>query len=125
MKIKENIKVAIMCTVMPFAIGFLLYKHSHYRTAMYVLISFLTVAFLSLIIPKFGNFVHKKGKQVGSFLGRYIAIVILFIGYIVAVMPTGFLMKIVKRDRLRLKKQNLQSYWVENENNNTDYELQY
>ena len=125
MKIKENIKVAIMCTIMPVAIGFLLYRHSHIRSAIAVVCIFFTVAFLSLIIPKFGNFVHKKGKELGCFLGKYIAIIILFIGYIIAVIPTGLLMKAVKRDRLRLKKPDLKTYWINNETTTKDYELQY
>ena len=125
MKIKENIKVALMCTIMPFAVGFLLYKHSLYRSAMVVVCIFLSIALLSLIVPKAGIFIHNTGKKTGSFIGRYIAIVILFIGYIVAVIPTGGLMKLVKRDRLRLKKPDIQSYWINNENKTTDYELQF
>ena len=62
---------------------------------------------------------------IGSFLGKYIAIVTLAIVYIVAVLPTGLLMKIVKRDRLRLKKPNVETYWLDNENKNTDYEYQF
>ena len=125
MKIKENIKVAIMCTIMPFAIGFLLYRHSHIKSAIIVLVCFLTVAFFSLVIPAFGNKVHEYGKKIGSFIGRYIAIVILFLGYILAVIPTGLLMKLVKRDRLRLKKPDIESYWVDNNDKNSDYELQF
>ena len=34
-------------------------------------------------------------------------------------------MKIVKRDRLRLKNPNLETYWVDYENKNTDYEFQF
>ena len=63
--------------------------------------------------------------EIGSFLGRYLAIVVLIIGYIVAVMPTGLIMKLVKRDRLRLKKSQIQTYWKKYENNNTDYEYQF
>ena len=125
MKIKENIKVAIMCTIMPVAIGFLLYRHSHIKSAIIVLICFLSVAFLSLILPKFGNKVHEYGKKAGSFIGKYIAIVILFAGYILAVIPTGLLMKLVKRDRLRLKKPDIGSYWVDNKDDKKDYELQF
>ena len=125
MNIKDNIKVAIMCTIMPIAIGFLLYRHNHIRSAIYLVSIFLLIAVLSLFIPKFGTLIHSTGKKIGSFIGRYIAIIILFIGYIVAVIPTGLLMKIVKRDRLRLKRPNINSYWKNNENNNTDYELQF
>ena len=125
MKIKENVKVAIMCTIMPVAIGFLLYRHSHIKSAIAVLVCFLMIAFLSLIIPKFGNKVQEYGKKVGSFIGKYIAIVILFFGYILAVIPTGLLMKLVKRDRLRLKKSDIETYWVDNKDKNSDYELQF
>jgi amino acid permease len=125
MQIKDNIKVSIMCTIMPIAIGYMLYRHHHYRSAVIVLAVMLSIAFLSLIIPKFGNFIHSLGKKIGSFIGKYIAIIILFIGYLVAVIPTGLLMKLVRRDRLRLKKPDTTPYWIDDGNTSKDYELQF
>ena len=74
---------------------------------------------------RFAHWFKSTLTKIGNFLGKYIAITVLAIGYIVAVLPTGLLMKIVKRDRLRLKKPNLETYWVDYENKNTDYEFQF
>ena len=63
--------------------------------------------------------------KIGNFLGKYIAIIVLAFGYIIAVIPTGLLMKLVRRDRLRLKKANVESYWKDYDNTNTDYEFQF
>ena len=125
MKINENVKVSIMCTIMPLAIGYMLYRHHHYRSAVIVLAVLLSTAFISLIIPKIGKFIYNIGKKTGSFIGKYIAIIILFIGYIIAVIPTGLLMKLVRRDRLKLRKPDSPTYWIDNENISKDYELQF
>ena len=126
MKINENIKVAMMCTVMPIALSVLLvqrFKMSDIASTQ--MLYFFTVAVSSLIFPKLGNFIYKIGSKAGKILGNYIARVILFFVYVFAVLPTGILMKMVKRDRLRLKKQNINSYWVDCEQVNTDYEYQF
>lgn len=125
MHIKENIKAAIICTVMPVAIAFMLYKHSHIRLASGILVIFLSIAAICVIIPKAGFFIHKTGSKIGNFLGKYLAIIALFIVYICAVLPTGILMKLVKRDRLRLKKSDIKSYWIKYDGQNSDYENQF
>ena len=125
MRIRENLKVSIMCAIMPFVIGYLLYKHLHIKSAIIVIAVFLSVGFLSLVIPKLGKFIYKCAEEIGHFIGKYVAIAALFICYILAILPTGIIMKLVNRDRLRLKKPKLQSYWVDCENKNSDYEYQF
>ncbi|MBQ4124166.1 hypothetical protein IJD44_10685 [bacterium] len=125
MKIKKNIRVAIMCSIMPIAIAFLLYKYSYKDIATYVLFSFFTIALLSIIIPPIGFYIYKQSSKIGKIIGKYVAIVALFFVYICTVLPTGILMKIVKRDRLRLKMPTVESYWQKYENKNSDYEYQF
>ena len=125
LEIKKNIKVALVCTIMPIALSFLLQRHKMYDAADYVLFSFFSVAILSIIFAGFGNFVHSTALKIGRFLGKYIAIVALFFVYILAVLPTGLLMKAVKRDRLWLKKPDVTTYWKKYENENSDYEYQF
>lgn len=125
MKIKDNVKVAIACTVMPFALSWMLYRHGQIRIASVLFVTLITVAFLSLIIPKFGNFIHKTASKFGKTAGEFISRVILFFVYIFAVMPTGLIMKTVKRDRLGLKKKNVETYWKDCKKEQTDYEYQF
>lgn len=125
MQIKENIKTAIICTIMPFAITFPLYRHSHIRLTSGILVVFLFLATMCVIIPKAGFYIHNIGCKVGKFIGRYLSIIALFIVYVCAVLPTGILMKIVKRDRLRLKNPAVESYWIKYDTQSSDYENQF
>ena len=105
MKINELTKFAITLGLLPWIPAFLLYKHSHQDYAIVILAVFLSLSLLSFTSKKFAYYFKTTLEKIGNFLGRYIAIVVLAIGYIIAVIPTGLLMKLVKRDRLRLKKQ--------------------
>ena len=125
MKINELTKFAITLGLLPWIPAFLLIKHGHKDIAIYVLAIFLTLSLICFASKKFTHWLKSTLTKTGNFLGKYIAIIVLAIGYILAVFPTGLLMKIVKRDRLRLKKPNLKTYWVDYENKNTDYEFQF
>lgn len=125
MKINELTKFAITMGLLPWIPAFVLYKHTQIKAAAIVLAIFLALSFLCFVSKKFAYSFKSLLEKIGGFLGRYIAIVVLAIGYIAAVIPTGLLMKIVKRDRLRLKKPDVKTYWLDYENKNTDYEYQF
>ncbi len=125
MKIKEEKKFALTLFLLPWIPAFILHKRGVDIWALRVLILFISLALLSFISSAFALKFKRILDTVGHFLGKYLAIIVLAIGYIVAVMPTGLIMKLVKRDRLRLKKPQIQTYWKKYENNNTDYEYQF
>ncbi len=125
MKINELTKFAITLGLLPWIPAFLLYKYSHQDYAIVILAVFLSLSLLSFTSKKFAYYFKTTLEKIGNFLGRYIAIVVLAIGYIIAVIPTGLLMKLVKRDRLRLKKQEQKSYWKDYDSTNSDYEYQF
>ena len=125
MKINESIKFAITLGLLPWVPAFLFYKHGYQEVAIYILATFLTLSLISFISKRFAIGFKSILTKIGTFLGKYISIIVLAFGYILAVVPTGLLMKIVKRDRLRLKKPNLKTYWIDYENKNTDYEYQF
>lgn len=125
MKINELTKFAITLGLLPWIPAFLLHKHSYDVLAMQVLAVFLFLSIVCFLSKSFAKKFKNLLTIIGNFLGKYIAIIVLAIGYIVAVLPTGLLMKIVKRDRLRLKKPNIDTYWVNCDEKNTDYEYQF
>ncbi len=125
MKIKESVKFAITLGILPWIPAFILYKHSMFKTGAGVIVICLVLSLICFIFEKFSLNFKNLLTKIGSFLGRYLAIIVLTIGYIVAVLPTGLIMKLVKRDRLRLKKPQIHTYWKKYENNNTDYEYQF
>ncbi|MCD7780837.1 MAG: hypothetical protein LUH05_09230 [Candidatus Gastranaerophilales bacterium] len=124
--VKENIKVSIISIIFPFVTGWIFFRNTEmpnwYLASYYV---FITIGLYSYICDEGGEFIYKTGKKIGAFLGKYLAIIILAFIYIITVIPTGVLMKIVKRDRLRLKKPDISTYWIDYENKNTDYEYQF
>ena len=125
MKINELTKFAITLGLLPWIPAFLLYKHNNLEIAISVLSIFLSLSLICFASKTFAKNFKDILDKIGAFLGKYIAIVVLAIGYVIAIAPTGFLMKIVKRDRLKLKKQNSSTYWVDYTNEKTDYEFQF
>lgn len=125
MKINEPTKFAMTLGLLPWIPAFLLYKHSYDVLAVQILAVFLFLSIVCFLSKSFAKKFKDILTAIGNFLGKYIAIIVLAIGYIVAVFPTGLLMKIVKRDRLRLKKPNINTYWVDYDKKNTDYEYQF
>lgn len=121
----EYRKFALTLGLLPWIPAFVLYKHHLGTIALYVIYIFVALSILSFLFIGFAKFLKHTLDRIGAFIGKYLAIIVLTIGYIVAVVPTGLLMKIVKRDRLRLKKPNVNTYWLDYENRNTDYEYQF
>lgn len=125
MKINELTKFAITLGLLPWIPAFVLYKHSHEHFALQVLIVFLLLSLMCFLSKTFAKKFKDILSSIGGFLGKYIAIFVLALGYIIAVVPTGLLMKIVKRDRLKLKRPITNTYWIDSENKTTDYEYQF
>ncbi len=75
---------------------------------------FLVAGFLKLkiLIP-----LLKIWLKFGIFLGNIISPIVLGIIFFGLVTPTSILMKIFKKDHLRLKKENLSTYWIKKDEN--------
>ncbi len=125
MKVNELTKFAITLFLLPWIPAFILYKYSFVKAAVIVIGVFIALSAASFIFKKFAKLLKNILDEIGKFLGKYLAIAALAVVYICAVIPTGLLMKIVKRDRLRLKKPDIKTYWVDNEVQKTDYEYQF
>ena len=124
-EVSKNIKIALIFTIMPIALSFFFNRHQLYNISEIIMYSFFCAALLSLTWADFGNYTYSTAVKIGHFIGKYIAIIALFFVYIFTVLPTGILMKIVKRDRLLLKQPETQTYWKKYENPNSGYEYQF
>ena len=51
-------------------------------------------------------------SKFGIFLGDFIAPIVMALVFFIVVTPTGFLMRLLGKDILGLKKNNSQSYWI-------------
>lgn len=125
MKISENVKFLISFGVVPWIPFYILYKHYHCKQILIFASLWLILTLCGICSRRFTMILKSICSKTGGFLGKYIAIFVLSVVYILAVFPTGLLMKIVKRDRLRLRKTECKTYWLDYDYKNTDYEYQF
>ena len=78
--------------------------------SLMVAIIFLT---LGLFNSKILTPLNKIWFKLGIFLGNFISPIIMGLIFFLVVTPTSIIMKILGKDILNLKKNNLNSYWVE------------
>ena len=67
----------------------------------------------------------KPFKIIQHIVGAVLAAILLTIIYMVAILPTGIVMKILGRDRLKLKKSKADTYWKNTDETDKSYELQF
>jgi hypothetical protein len=95
--------------------------------SLYPLINARSLNFLALIIsiiffllaffrPKMLVFLNILWFKFGMLLGRFIAPIVMFVIYSVAVVPTGLLMRLFNKDLLNKKiDKKVKTYWIKRE----------
>ena len=61
----------------------------------------------------------------GILLGRFISPVVMGFVFFLVVTPTGIIMKLFKKDLLKLKKNNSNTYWINRSNSKSDMKNQF
>ena len=61
----------------------------------------------------------------GLFLGKIVSPIVMGIIFFFIVTPTGIIMRIIGKDILNLKKNNLNTYWIEKKNENSSMKNQF
>lgn len=82
---------------------------------VFLLVSFLSILhlFLSFSKPEFLAVSRKTTILVGGFMEKTTVPIFMFFLYILTVLPTAFLSKVLNRDALRLQGEPQSSYWIE------------
>tara|TARA_Y100000768_G_C23693200_1_gene547853 strand:+ start:302 stop:691 length:390 start_codon:yes stop_codon:yes gene_type:complete len=80
---------------------------------VWALIVSLIFLFLGFLNSKLLTPLNKIWFKFGVFLGEKLSPIIIGIIFFTVVTPTGLLMKIFKKDPLRLKKTKDKTYWIE------------
>ena len=78
--------------------------------SLIISIIFLT---LGLLNSKILTPLNKLWFKLGILLGNFIAPIIMGIIFFFVVTPTGIIMKLLRKDLIKLKKNNDKSYWIE------------
>jgi len=68
---------------------------------------------LGILKSKILTPLNKIWFKFGIFLGNFIAPIVMGIIFFFVVSPTGLIMKLLKKDLIKLKKNNDSSYWIE------------
>ena len=61
----------------------------------------------------------------GIFLGKFISPVVMGLVFFLVVTPTGIIMRLLKKDLLKLKKNNLKTYWINRPDSKSDMKNQF
>lgn len=67
----------------------------------------------TLIAPRSLRSLNKAWYQLGLFLGRFVSPIVLGILFFIVITPVAIAMKLAGRDALKLRKQSVDSYWIE------------
>ena len=89
-----------------------------------IIIAFIFL-FLGIFIPQLLFIPNKLWFKIGILLGNIISPIIMSIIFFLVVTPTGFIMKILGKDLLNLKKNTKKSYWIEKRNQNSRMKNQF
>ena len=61
----------------------------------------------------------------GTKLGKYVSPIIMGLVFFLVVTPTGIIMRIFNKDLLKLKKRNINSYWIKRDDQKSDMKNQF
>tara|TARA_B110000858_G_C17727947_1_gene438582 strand:+ start:611 stop:997 length:387 start_codon:yes stop_codon:yes gene_type:complete len=61
----------------------------------------------------------------GLFLGNLISPIVMGIIFFCVVTPTGLILRLFKKDVIKLKRNNLKTYWIKKDNTNNDMKNQF
>ena len=125
MKLSELTKFSISLSLIPLIPAWLVYKYiCPYGAAILLGICWI-LALITFFNKKIAQDLKNLLDKIGAFLGKYISICALFFIFVVAVIPTKLLMMIVKRDRLKRRSFDQETYWIDCTETKHDYELEY
>ena len=68
---------------------------------------------------------NKIWFKFGILLGSIIAPIVMGIVFFLVVTPTGFIMKLLRKDLLNLKKNEKETYWLDKDNSNSSLKNQF
>jgi polyferredoxin len=123
-KISSNKSFGIVFFIVFLLIG--LYPLIHYESvriwSLIISFNFLVLGFLNSSILTPLNLLWFK---FGILLGKLISPIIMGVVFFLVVTPIGLIMRLFKKDLLKLKKNDAKSYWIEKSNNESSMKNQF
>ncbi len=121
----EARKQIFLLYTLPIIPSILFLRRGDIVSAMTIVALFWSLATISVIDRSKATLINIYGKKVIKIFCDALAAIALFLTYIITVIPCGYLMKLLKRDRLALERQEKNTYWKNISNDKHDYENQF
>ena len=96
-----------------------------YEIRYWSLIISIIFLFLGILNSKILTPLNKIWFKIGILLGNVISPIVMSIIFFLVVTPTSFIMKILGKDLLNLKKNTKNSYWIKKQNQNSRMKNQF
>jgi len=96
-----------------------------YEIRYWSLIISIVFLLLGILNSKFLTPLNKIWFKIGILLGNVISPIVMSIIFFLVVTPTAFIMKILGKDLLNLKKNTKNSYWIKKQNQNSRMKNQF
>ena len=96
-----------------------------YEIRYWSLIISIVFLILGILNSKILTPLNKIWFKIGILLGNVISPIIMSIIFFLVVTPTSFIMKILGKDLLNLKKNTKNSYWIKKQNQNSGMKKQF
>ena len=96
-----------------------------YEIRYWSLIISIVFLILGILNSKILTPLNKTWFKIGILLGNVISPIIMSIIFFLVVTPTSFIMKILGKDLLKLKKNTKNSYWIKKQNQNSRMKNQF
>ena len=96
-----------------------------YEIRYWSLIISIVFLILGILNSKILTPLNKIWFKIGILLGKVISPIVMGIIFFLVVTPTSFIMKILGKDLLNLKKNTKNSYWIKKQNQNSSMKNQF
>ena len=96
-----------------------------YEIRYWSLIISIVFLLLGILNSKILTPLNKIWFKIGILLGNVISPIVMSIIFFLVVTPTSFIMKILGKDLLNLKKNTKNSYWIKKQNQNSRMKQQF
>ena len=96
-----------------------------YEIRYWSLIISIVFLLLGILNSKILTPLNKIWFKIGILLGNVISPIVMSIVFFLVVTPTSFIMKILRKDLLNLKKNTKNSYWIKKQNQNNRMKKQF
>ena len=123
-KISSNKSFGIVFFIVFLLIG--LYPLIHYENVRIwsLIVSFIFL-FLGILSSSILTPLNLLWFKFGFLLGKLFSPIIMGVIFFLVVMPIGLIMRLFKKDLLKLKKNNAKSYWIERSKNESSMKNQF